>query len=135
MSLDRPRFPNALMHLKHVSVHRHGDNSSSRESRNDPHFKRFDATIKTSEKCIIQVSSNPVSILTSPNTKQQLHMQPLLLHKAPGRNKFCLLSNSLHCPVISVSFLSFPLTQIWSFLHDFYFFWLFWINIGLGFTW
>ena len=79
-------------------IYRHGDISYTqicRESRNEPHFlKRFDA-IKTSEKCIIQVSSDPVSILTwTPAQSISFTCNLYSLHAATassrGGNWFCL---------------------------------------------
>ena len=58
-------MPDASTRIKNTSLY---IDMAITQSRNDPHFKRFDAIIRTSEKCIIQVSSDPVSILTSPNT-------------------------------------------------------------------
>ena len=88
-------MPDASTRIKNTSLY---IDMAITQSRNDPHFKRFDA-IRTSEKCIIQVSSDPVSILTSPNTEQQLLMQTLfcelqLLH--PPNMQSNLYSVSVH---------------------------------------
>ena len=117
-------MPDASTRIKNTSLY---IDMAITQSRNGPHFKRF-AAIRTSEKCIIQVSSDPVSILTSPNTEQQLLMQTLfcelqLLHPPNMQSNlysvsvhasctrkyvlFAIASDSFFCPFIFASFCHF----------------------------